>query len=1260
MAVTTEMREQVTQLYVALFNRAPDSEGLGYWTQQLAAGASVTDVANAMYGTEPARKTYPLFLTNEEIVSSFYQNVLGRAADAEGLAYWTAKLNDGTPGEVIAEMIDVVANYDGEDPAGLDSAALFANKVAVGEYFAFNVGTIAGSDAALNGITADPASVQDAIDALNGGGTGGTPTADTQLTVRWDNLSGTAGNDVFTARVVQDDMGSGAQTNQLGSGDTINGQGGTDILDAKVTAGVFSGGGGGGLFGSGSMPIHPETTSVEIIRLGAMESGIGGGLGGIGGPIGQVIDSLFGGHGDNTQVYVNAQNMYGVNEISSYYSDADLSVLNMTTLANDGQTMRAVNDMTVSMVHTGNSDSRWGASDFAVLFDQDYLVPVESSKSTAFYWLLDEDADLAGLPNRLDHINVDGIRFTVDGGPIITLANPDAQTAGTHEAFVAELQGALAQAIADGLVPADTTLTLDYTNTRTTFLDDGSSSGPVPAITLHTESSVTFEPVGFSQVEDALGEYDVWGRFSNEVETDQNLSINVVLEKAGRAGDGGELQIGSMHKDAYDYDSDEYGHSQYPNSWDSDYAHAGIPTFNVTVKGDASKPSSLSGLHSTNNVLETINVTTDSAVTGVNGYASLQIGNPNTSGYGIWDVATVDARTFKGDFSLDAYFGASSKYGGAVDLNYTFGSGNDTLWLDLDPTSSQKAKYHIDMGDGNDNVVADIDGDAVDAVTESFHLDLGNGDNWADLWVGDGVSFATTNLLRNLSVTAGSGADEIEISGVGRWNVKAGGGSDFVYIDAGGGHDSGNLWVPTGGPVIQPFAAYRASVVISVAGYEATAQINATNFIATQRDVNDAIIAAINSVPEVKKLVSAQIGTSNQDLIVRALIDGVNEASLTIRQPELVTGTVATGTSQVTLGGDANALAAALIATNGRIGGGFSFGTAADSAEIAGRTGGPLAEDVAWYFQDHVANNDYAGYSNTWYAGGGNDGGTTGHQANNSVIDMGPGANDLVVLSAWQGGTDPWDMPASQNTLVFSAVWGKVSIVNFFDEVTTAEMLSNGPGNQVNGNHLLDFKAFLTNQETSSGSALSAKAVPIVVDDHTGTDLATGTATLSANNIVVVTVDQLEALATSYSSTATATNYTLAGLTEATMKTLIEGDANGFTYGAQPASDGDDVGALAIGTTTRKSLIFVENIDDETYEGLPSWNPLNNDANDQTSSSNYGEYKVFEVTYGLTAEANDSTVTVRLLGTLDFGDSLELGTLQDNLVGGAAYAVVGP
>ena len=239
--VTPEMRTQVSQLYVALFGRAPDSEGLGYWVQQVANGASIATVADAMYGTTPARTYYPLYLTPEEIVTKFYQNVLGRNPDTDGKTYWTGELQktDATPGSVIAKMISVVANYDttqtSTDPvvqAGIASAKLFNNKVAVAEYFATKVGTVAGSTDVLATVTADPATVTAAKAVVDGVGV---PGQTFTLTVNQDapgalsparDTQGTSGNDTYVGVV---DTTTAANTT-LQATDSIDGGAGVDTL----------------------------------------------------------------------------------------------------------------------------------------------------------------------------------------------------------------------------------------------------------------------------------------------------------------------------------------------------------------------------------------------------------------------------------------------------------------------------------------------------------------------------------------------------------------------------------------------------------------------------------------------------------------------------------------------------------------------------------------------------------------------------------------------------------------------------------------------------------------------------------------------------------------------------------------------------------------------------------------------------------------------------------------------------------------------
>ena len=137
-------QKQVSQLYVALFGRAPDTEGLNYWVGRLDAGESVATLADAMYAVQPARRYYPAGLSPRDVVASFYRNVLGREADAGGLDYWTAKLTGkgATEGGLIAEMITVVVNYNGTVAEGIKSANFFNNRADVALYYAQTFGSL--------------------------------------------------------------------------------------------------------------------------------------------------------------------------------------------------------------------------------------------------------------------------------------------------------------------------------------------------------------------------------------------------------------------------------------------------------------------------------------------------------------------------------------------------------------------------------------------------------------------------------------------------------------------------------------------------------------------------------------------------------------------------------------------------------------------------------------------------------------------------------------------------------------------------------------------------------------------------------------------------------------------------------------------------------------------------------------------------------------------------------------------------------------
>ena len=57
-AITVAMRTEISQLYVSLFGRAPDGEGLGFWVKSYSDGNTLAKIAQSMYETAPARAYY--------------------------------------------------------------------------------------------------------------------------------------------------------------------------------------------------------------------------------------------------------------------------------------------------------------------------------------------------------------------------------------------------------------------------------------------------------------------------------------------------------------------------------------------------------------------------------------------------------------------------------------------------------------------------------------------------------------------------------------------------------------------------------------------------------------------------------------------------------------------------------------------------------------------------------------------------------------------------------------------------------------------------------------------------------------------------------------------------------------------------------------------------------------------------------------------------------------------------------------------------
>lgn len=82
---------QVGEFYAELLGRSPDAIGLAHWVDTLLAGATELDVVIALLTSAEYTAAYS---SSAAYVNSLYQKVLNRPADAMGLVFWTAILEN--------------------------------------------------------------------------------------------------------------------------------------------------------------------------------------------------------------------------------------------------------------------------------------------------------------------------------------------------------------------------------------------------------------------------------------------------------------------------------------------------------------------------------------------------------------------------------------------------------------------------------------------------------------------------------------------------------------------------------------------------------------------------------------------------------------------------------------------------------------------------------------------------------------------------------------------------------------------------------------------------------------------------------------------------------------------------------------------------------------------------------------------------------------------------------------------------------------
>lgn len=106
---------EVYRLYQAAFNRTPDSAGLGYWISVMDKGVSLGEVAGGFVNSAEFKTVYGASPTNAQIIDKLYQNILHRAGEPAGVAFWLDVLDNhkDTVANVLAGFSESPENQAG-------------------------------------------------------------------------------------------------------------------------------------------------------------------------------------------------------------------------------------------------------------------------------------------------------------------------------------------------------------------------------------------------------------------------------------------------------------------------------------------------------------------------------------------------------------------------------------------------------------------------------------------------------------------------------------------------------------------------------------------------------------------------------------------------------------------------------------------------------------------------------------------------------------------------------------------------------------------------------------------------------------------------------------------------------------------------------------------------------------------------------------------------------------------------------------------
>lgn len=908
--------DTVQKIYIAFYQRPADPAGLQYWAGQADAAGAIEPVLDAFAASEEAQNLYGAIneSTIGDVIDAIYQALFNRAPDADGKQWYIAEFEAGniTAAGIMYAVLVGAQNEDLDNVnAKVAAADLFTATVADAEVI-YDADDEQAARDWLADVSAASAPSAAQVEAFVQNDIGGndpvdpvdpeepTEGATIRLTLDQDVYEGTAGDDTFIAMPIR-----GWDT--FDTGVIIDGGAGRDTLD--ITLGDTS-----------TYAILAETTGVEVVSVRSQASNIGGNSGN--NDIGVIgLDGMIAGTGviDGNRNVIDAELMQGVQEWWSSNSRADLVVEDVRTNSH------------LTTLGFRNADP--GDVDYAVFFDpQNITRPGDGGTGSQLVVKLADVLGLAEDDNGLAGLPFSGLTLDIGGESVLLSIDFSALTS------YADLANALRAALASEghgdvtvrLLPEEEAVfSISVTSNGVTY-PIGTQAGFYNPIEFVAPAGVEIGLLDFPRPE---GSAPPSGNIVNTFETEAGLDIpsltqtDIILENVGRGSMSGDFLAGSMST----------GLS----------GSRGIEQFNVEVRGTENQASWIKTLSSTNNTLEVViarNIGDNEA--GLRIRDNGQQINTNAINYGLNDVRVFDATEMVGDVQVTARLGGAvvGKYMDLTDINgdpaadnsdpqqyydvkgnkliptdfnYAFGSGDDTLVLDIDAanlafrgtTTREDFELTVDGGAGNDEIMVRV----VSSGQMQTLVD-GNGLAYASLgpfsteellanW------YDNNKLLQNLVINGGAGDDTIRTPGSGDFIIDGGAGDDTIYTDNTGVNAIWAFNVERGVAFAREqlgnlqsdennsYQLFGAQMVVSFLGFEnvqidgvtdLTVTVPSTNGFTSDLQINQAIKNAINNHDVLSKLLVAQDGPANT-LIVTSLIDGAMAAdslSISLELPE--------------------------------------------------------------------------------------------------------------------------------------------------------------------------------------------------------------------------------------------------------------------------------------------------------------------------------------------------------------------------------------